>query len=86
MIERGYAPAGSFSQRAAELAVEHAQVVTSYRSAHAIVERPSSERTTEDLRHAMVDYRRLFEELVESDRARSQASPSTGPVPTTTDD
>jgi len=86
MVERGYPTMSSFGERAAELSVEHAQVVTSYRSAHAIAERPASERTTEDLRHAMVDYRRLFEELVEADRARSHQLPSSEAVPAVTDE
>jgi hypothetical protein len=85
MVERGYPPMSSFDQRAAELSVEHAQVLTSYRSAHAIAERPAAERTTEDLRHAMVDYRRLFEELVEADRVRSQEPSSDGAVPANPD-
>jgi uncharacterized membrane protein YraQ (UPF0718 family) len=61
---RGY-PITNFEQQAADVSVDHPEVVRNYRAAHEIAE--SSERqeaTTEDLRQAMVHYRELFAELL----------------------
>jgi len=66
MQTRGY-PMGDFEQRAADVSVDHANVVTDYRAAHDIAARnKSGKATTEDLRQAMVHYRSLFEELLET--------------------
>jgi hypothetical protein len=62
MEARGY-PVGDFEQRAADVSVEHPQLVTDYRMAHEIARR-QKDVTTEDLRQAMVRYRSLFAELV----------------------
>ena len=65
MQARGY-PMGEFEQRAENLSVEYPNVVRNYRAAHSIaVRRESGEATTEDLRHALVYYRDLFEELLD---------------------
>jgi nitrogen fixation-related uncharacterized protein len=65
MQTRGY-PVGDFDQRAADVSVDHPNVVTNYRRGREIAARnKSGEATTEDLRHAMMHYRSLFEELVE---------------------
>ena len=65
MRDRGY-PVDDFDQRAADLSVDHPQVVDDYRAAHAIAARNErSEASTEDLRQALVHYRSLFEELLE---------------------
>ena len=65
MQARGY-PMGEFEARAENLSVDHPKVVRNYRAAHAIaLRRDRGEATTEDLRHAMVYYRELFEELLE---------------------
>jgi hypothetical protein len=65
MRDRGY-PVDDFDQRAADLSVDHPQVVDDYRAAHAIaVRNDRSEASTEDLRQALVHYRSLFEELLE---------------------
>src|SRR5215216_4008928 len=65
MRDRGY-PVDDFEQRAADISVDHPQVVDDYRAAHAIAARNDrSEATTEDLRQALVHYRSLFEELLE---------------------
>jgi type II secretory pathway pseudopilin PulG len=61
---RGY-PITNFEQQAADVSVDHPEVVRNYRAAHEIAE--ASERnqaTTEDLRQAMVHYRSLFAELL----------------------
>jgi hypothetical protein len=65
MQTRGY-PVGDFDQRAADVSVDHPNVVTNYRAGREIAARnKSGEATTEDLRQAMMHYRSLFEELVE---------------------
>jgi FtsZ-interacting cell division protein ZipA len=64
MRERGY-PIDDFEQRAADLSVDHPEVVGHYRSAHAIAtDDDSGEARTEDLRRAMMHYRALFEEVL----------------------
>jgi hypothetical protein len=66
MQARGY-PVGDFDQRAADVSVDHPNVVANYRAAHEIAARNNSGKaTTEDLRQAMVHYRSLFEELLET--------------------
>lgn len=65
MAARGY-PVGDFEQRAADVSVDHPNVVKNYRAAHEIAARNNSgNATTEDLRQALVYYRSLFEELLE---------------------
>lgn len=62
---RGY-PVGDFESRAADVSVDHPEVVTSYRTAHDIaLANDAGEATTEELRQAMVQYRSLFRELLE---------------------
>ncbi len=64
MADRGY-PIDDFDQRAADISVDHPSVVENYRQAHEISSRSErGEATTEDLRHAMQNYRSLFEELL----------------------
>ena len=66
MRERGY-PVEDFEQRATDVSVDHPEVVNNYRAAHAISIAHERERaSTEDLRVAMVHYRSLFDELLES--------------------
>ena len=73
MHARGY-PVVDFEQRAADISVNHPRVVENYRSAHAIAQRPSStEITTEDMRTAMLQYRALFDELLQVNVARETA-------------
>jgi hypothetical protein len=65
MSARGY-PVSDFERRAAEISVDHPVVVQHYRSGHDIAVRHSQNKaTTEDLRQGMIDYRSLFEELME---------------------
>ncbi len=74
MRARGY-PVGDFEQRAADVSVDHASVVSNYRAAYDIATRnKSSEATTEDLRQAMVHYRSLFEELLAQPSTRKEAA------------
>lgn len=66
MSARGY-PVADFEQQAADLSVEHPMVVENYRAAHEIaVRHERGQASTEDLRQAMVYYRRLFEDLLEA--------------------
>jgi hypothetical protein len=66
MQARGY-PVGDFEQRAADVSVDHSEVVEHYRAAHAIAQQnDAGSAETEDLRQAMVHYRALFEDLLET--------------------
>jgi hypothetical protein len=68
MRERGY-PVEDFDQRAADVSVDHPEVVNDYRAAHGISVAHERERaTTEDLRRAMQHYRSLFDELLGESR------------------
>ena len=65
MAERGY-PRLDGEEALALLAADHADTVEHYRSAEAHRDRfRGGEGTTEDLRRAFMDYRRLFDALVE---------------------
>ncbi len=65
MHARGY-PVADFEQRAADISVNYPRVVENYRSAHAIALRlAGDEVTTEDMRTAMLQYRALFDELLQ---------------------
>jgi hypothetical protein len=65
MLERGY-PVGDFDQRAADISVNHPRVVNSFRTAHEIAARVGKDdASTEDLRVAMVQYRSVFDELID---------------------
>jgi len=69
MATRGY-PMSDFDQRAADLSVDHPHVVENYRAAHNIsLRHRRGEASTEDLRQAMIHYRSLFEELLNSRKA-----------------
>jgi hypothetical protein len=64
MKERGY-PTDDFEQRAADVSVDHPELVERYRTAHGIAE--ANERgtaSTEDLRQSVRHYRALFDELL----------------------
>ncbi|MEK7832912.1 MAG: hypothetical protein AAB401_17615 [Acidobacteriota bacterium] len=65
MKARGY-PIGDFEQRAADISVGHSIVVTNYRVAHDIALRDTrGETSTEELRTALLNYRMLFDDLLE---------------------
>jgi hypothetical protein len=75
MQARGY-PTSTFEQRAADVSVDHPQVVSNYRAAHTIAGRQErGEASTDELRQAMLHYRELFDELLGS-------APTTGAAPT----
>ncbi|HWD66657.1 MAG TPA: hypothetical protein VG227_01735 [Caulobacteraceae bacterium] len=74
MSTRGY-PEGPFDQRLEDLSVEHAEAVQGYRAAHEVaLRRASGEATTEDMRQAMIGYRRLLDELLGANETMRQAS------------
>jgi hypothetical protein len=64
MVVRGY-PVENFEQQAADVSVDHPDVVAEYRAGHRLAEvNGRQQASTEDLRQAMVHYRALFERLV----------------------
>jgi hypothetical protein len=69
MRERGY-PIDDFDQRAADISVDHPDIVENYRSAHTIYQaQHDREISTEDARQAFVHYRALFDRLLGPDPA-----------------
>ncbi len=66
MQARGY-PMGDFEQRAADISVNYPDVVSNYRRARDLGQADKQGKaTTEDLRQAMVLYRKLFDDLLEA--------------------
>jgi hypothetical protein len=73
MRSRGY-PMSDFEQRAADISVDHPRVVDNYRAAHQIALRQrEGAATTEDLRNAIIYYRSLFDELLQTPIRREVA-------------
>jgi hypothetical protein len=80
MAARGY-PLTNFDQQAADISVDHPEVLRNYRAAHAIAEANAREpASTEDLRQAMVHYRALFNDLLgaSATESRDTAAPQRG--------
>lgn len=70
MHKRGY-PMGDFERRAADISVNYPMVVDHYRAAHDIALRDRrGEADTEAQRQALIHYRALFSELLETDTPR----------------
>jgi hypothetical protein len=66
MAVRGY-PMTDFERRAEDLSVDHPTVVQHYREARGVADRHARKAAaTEDLRQALVHYRALFEDLLET--------------------
>lgn len=66
MRERGY-PVDDFDQQAADISVDHPQIVENYRAAHGIhLAQQRGDVGTEQQREAFVHYRALFEKLLET--------------------
>ena len=75
MRDRGY-PIDDFDQRAADISVDHPNVVEHYRAAHAIhVAQEHGDIGTEAQREAFVHYRALFEKLLETDLETDKDKP-----------
>ncbi len=67
---RGYPRAG-FEQRAADVSVTYPRVMENYRLAHAVAVRPGRvDASTEELRTAMIQYRAIFDELIQSQESQ----------------
>jgi uncharacterized membrane protein YccC len=64
MRQRGY-PVDDFDQRAADISVDHPQIVDNYRAAHG-VHLSEQQADTEQQREAFVHYRALFEKLLDT--------------------
>jgi hypothetical protein len=66
MRKRGY-PVDDFDQRAADISVDHPQIVENYRAAHGIhLSQQHGDIDTEQQREAFVHYRVLFAKLLET--------------------
>ena len=66
MSARGY-PMSNFEQRSADISVHYPRVVQNYRAARVIsLRNATGQATTEELRQALVYYRSLFDELLET--------------------
>jgi hypothetical protein len=75
MRTRGYPVADEFERRAADVSVDHPDVVEHYRAAHDVsVRTRQGETSTEDLRQAMVHFRALFKELLGDDGREGHAT------------
>jgi hypothetical protein len=71
---RGY-PKDNFEQRAADISVTYPRVMENYRVAHDIAVRPGRvEASTEELRTAMIQYRTIFDELVQTQKLPERKS------------
>lgn len=71
---RGY-PKDNFEQRAADISVSYPRVMENYRVAHSIAVRPGRvEASTEELRTAMIQYRSIFDELVQAQKLQEKRS------------
>jgi hypothetical protein len=67
MGAEGY-PVDDFNAQADLVSVDHPHVVENYRVAHGIYERAQMQRaTTEDMRTALISYRSLFDELLNTE-------------------
>jgi hypothetical protein len=78
MAERGY-PTEDFDAQARLLSVEHAHVLDSYRSAHDVeLSSRTRQASTEDIRNAMLDFRRVFEDVMADSRDDRDANDPRG--------
>ena len=69
MALRNY-PVSNFDERAADISVNYPDLVTNYRAAREIaIKNKNHKADTEDLRHALIYYRSLFDELLKADTA-----------------
>ncbi|MCV6975920.1 hypothetical protein [Mycobacterium bourgelatii] len=74
MRQRGY-PVDDFDRRAADISVDHPQVVDNYRAAHGIhvAQQRHGDVSTEQRREAFVHYRALFEKLLDTNTDKDAA-------------
>jgi hypothetical protein len=65
MADRGY-PTHNFEEGAAQVSVDHPEVVSRYRAAHSLaIEHEQGQPTTEELRRAVTAYRSLVDVLLD---------------------
>jgi hypothetical protein len=75
MRDRGY-PVDDFDQRAADISVDHPNVVEHYRAAHTLhMAQEQGDIGTEAQREAFVHYRALFEKLLATDLKTDKETP-----------
>ena len=74
MLARGY-PEEEYEQRVKDISVDHPETVGRYRKAHGIQGARSAGRPPQldQLRDALLDYRRVFMEMLDDTPARRQA-------------
>jgi len=71
---RGY-PSAGFEQRAADVSVSYPRVMEDYRKARAIAVRPGrADASTEELRTAMLQYRSIFDEIIQAQKPHENKS------------
>lgn len=75
MADRGY-DVQDYQQRVADLSVGHARTLEHYRAAHDIT-MSNARMSTEDFRQAMVHYRALFDDLLESEDSTARPQGTT---------
>jgi hypothetical protein len=74
MQTRGY-PMGDFEAQADLVSVDYPKVVENYRLAHGVCEHARQQQaSTEELRYALLRYRSLFDELLQPDGSRPDAT------------
>lgn len=66
--DRGYPVEEDVEKRAALVAVDHPDVAERYRHGHAMLDNVDGDQSTENLRKAMIDFRAVFESLLEKER------------------
>ena len=72
---RGY-PVATFEQGAEVVSVDHPRMIEDYRAAHAVAKQSGrGEASTELMRTAMIQYRSLFDELVQVESTVRMESP-----------
>lgn len=70
MLALGF-PGADFEQRVEDLSVDYPEMVSHYRDAHSIaVKNRQSDASTEELRKALLDYRTIFNELLDLDTSQ----------------
>ena len=66
MKDRGY-PVDDFDRRAADISVEHPELVEKYRTAHGVAQKSErGQASTEELRHSVRHYRAVFAVLLDT--------------------
>lgn len=65
ILAQGY-PMSNFDQRIDDLSVQHPEIVETYRAVHSMaVRKNQQEASTEELRQATLNYKAVFEKLME---------------------